>query len=592
MKKFKVVLSTIYFRFAAVMLALLLSLIGILFWMWRWGTNAIREELVGSAASHVQYLCSYFQDSVNSVMMQLSYLSENRIVNRFLIVSGQEDPVDYYTSVTSLMNVLRIVSGSNRHIEDLKIYYIPLDLMVSSIAVEPGGSRYAEGLAKRVEDYSSSLITSDGNYMVALSMPNLYRQGDQVYMIAATLSTKGLQDHLGDYDSYSGKRAFMVYHNTGEMLFSEAMTAEEKEMVQKAALPKLRTDTGEVYSLEIQSPSGGHYMAVACYSRSLRSSFVQLIPMDKLEAIPRLLQTFLLIFSVLAILFVIAFVVQFHYQIRKPMIDLQNGFGKIERGDLGTTLVPAYSYEYNGLINSFNHMSLRLAQMVKENYEQTICIQEAELRQLQSQIAPHFLYNSFMFISNMLAEGEVRQAKRFLHHLSKYYEYLTRNEGNIIELKEEYVHSINYMSIQEMRFDGLFEVQIELLAEEFWQIPVPRLILQPLLENAVEHGVPPESEGVTIRMTTGMPENEEQKEEYLCIRVENGGWITDGEIAEMEERLLAPASGTSSVSLYNINTRLKLFYRDKACGLTLRRSELGGLCVEVTIRRNTKEGQA
>ncbi|HJA93218.1 MAG TPA: histidine kinase [Candidatus Eisenbergiella merdipullorum] len=363
-------------------------------------------------------------------------------------------------------------------------------------------------------------------------------------------------------------------------LYSNEMSPEDITVIEGNSFSGLRTDTDNAYFLHLPEPLCDRYLAVACYSSQLQSTFVQLIPLENLREIPNHFRNFILIFSFLFLLVSGAFAFFTYRLVKKPVNDFMEKFRQLGDGNFGISMVPVYSYEYNELVENFNKMSYRLEHLVRENYEQTIHIQAAELKQLQAQINPHFLYNSFIFIENMISTGDYVTAEKFLYHLSKYYEYLTRSSSDTVSLKEEYSHMINYLSIQNMRFEDIFDLEIEALPEKYQTIPVPRLILQPLAENIVKHGLIPGKEEAVIRIFTTL-----RAQNYLCITIENTGNITAEELCHIQEILSENSQHTAGIGMNNIHTRLKLYYHDDSCGLETTASSLGGLCVTVVIRR-------
>lgn len=131
-----------------------------------------------------------------------------------------------------------------------------------------------------------------------------------------------------------------------------------------------------------------------------------------------------------------------------------------------------------------------------------------------------------------------------------------------------------------MRFEDIFDLEIEALPGNFQNIPVPRLILQPLAENIIKYGLVPGQEECIIRISIV-----QCRENYLYVTIENSEKITADELNRIQMLLSENQPSTSSIGMKNIHTRLQLYYHDDSCGLEITRSNLGGLCVTVIIRR-------
>ena len=588
-RRLKTLCSTLYFRLMLVMVAVLLPLLFTTILMYQWGRSAVWNELTSSAASHAQYLRDHFQNTVQSATIQLEYTMNASPVTDFFLTAQttrENDNVSYYTHARNVIQTLQMIAKSNYYIEDLSLYYLPLDVSLSSsfIMKQEANSYAYELLQACQEKYQTNLLYLDGAYSVVLTRPSTLRSGMPTYLAAATLDISHIQEQLANFSAYNNKNAFMLYHgshtNIVSCLYSSEMSSEDISAIEGSSFPGLRTDTEDAYFLKLPQPLSDRYLAVACYSSQLQSTFVQLIPLENLRTIPNHFRNFILIYLSLFFLVSFAFALFLYRLVKKPVNDFRESFRSLGDGNFGISIIPSYSYEYNELAENFNKMSSRLEHLVRENFEQTIHIQAAELKQLQAQINPHFLYNSFIFISNMISTGDCRTAEEFLYHLSKYYEYLTRNTGDIVSLKEEYTHMLNYLSIQDMRFEGMFDLKIEELPESSQTIPVPRLILQPLAENIIRHGLDSGEEEAVIRISTSV-----RSQSLFCLSIENSGHITEEALHRIQRLLKENGQSESGIGMANINTRLKLYYHDDACGLEAARSVLGGLHVTVVIRR-------
>ncbi|GJM75129.1 hypothetical protein HMSSN036_73450 [Paenibacillus macerans] len=102
--------------------------------------------------------------------------------------------------------------------------------------------------------------------------------------------------------------------------------------------------------------------------------------------------------------------------------------------------------------------------------------QRAELKQLQSQINPHFLYNSFFILNTMAKTGDTERIEQFTTLLGEYFEFVTRNASDLVALEQEIHHARMYAEIQELRFSRRIQVRFDTLPDELRSIPVPRLI--------------------------------------------------------------------------------------------------------------------
>ena len=154
--------------------------------------------------------------------------------------------------------------------------------------------------------------------------------------------------------------------------------------------------------------------------------------------------------------------------------------------------------ELNSLGKSFNHMIARLKQVIQDNYESQLQRKKAELAALHSQINPHFLYNTLgTFQMLAVTDGQERLAN-MAYHLGQLMRYALKT-GTLVELKQEVEHIEHFLSLIQERYEERLEYVIQ-IPQELLTYKVPRFTLQPLIENAIYHGIDPKIEGGCIQV--------------------------------------------------------------------------------------------
>lgn len=319
---------------------------------------------------------------------------------------------------------------------------------------------------------------------------------------------------------------------------------------------------------------------VFCYQLTYSGSlYIRLIPAAAiLNVIP---SSYYMIgfFCLLLLLACIIFFFGIYTMVHKPLTRLTGAFKKVEQGDFHIQVEQKGKSDFAYLFYGFNHMVHKLNTLIEENYTQAVLLQKAELQQLQAQINPHFLYNSFFMLQRMilLAPG---QAQDIAGALARYFQYITRNSNELITLSAEYNHAKDYIYIQEMRFMGRIRIELEDLPESFAAIPVPRLILQPLLENAFKYGLDNRTENGLLRISF------ETSNTNLKIIIEDNG--TELDEAALEALILKLSTSKEKgysgemTGIHNIQKRLVIFTRNNT-PLTVFRSSLGGLGVAIIL---------
>lgn len=227
----------------------------------------------------------------------------------------------------------------------------------------------------------------------------------------------------------------------------------------------------------------------------------------------------------------------------------------------------------------------KLELLIEKDYTQKLLLQKAELKQLQAQINPHFLYNSFFMLQRMIQTENIEDAQSVANALGVYFRYLTRNNMDHVKLSEEYRHAQNYAYIQGLRFSGRIQIDFEELPAGYADIPVPKLILQPILENAFNYGLANKMKDGLLQVHFH-PDNE-----VLQIDIEdNGEELTDEKLCNLSNALLEVQSTGTNVEMsgiLNIQRRLIIFSNTHD-SLHVSRSTLGGLRVSIILGKFRK----
>jgi two-component system sensor histidine kinase YesM len=265
--------------------------------------------------------------------------------------------------------------------------------------------------------------------------------------------------------------------------------------------------------------------------------------------------------------------------VRRPVVRLMEGFTKVEAGDLAVELAKQRDDEFGYLYDHFNAMVRSLDATMRRCVEQESLARHAELAQLQSQINPHFLYNSIYHIYRMAKSEDYESIERYALHLGSYYEFVTRSATDETYLEEEARHARNYVEVQRTRFRDRIRVDIADVPESICRLRVPRLIVQPLVENAYNHGLKETTaDGVLLVRYLELGS-------VGGVTVEdNGRSLSDAELEKLA-RLISQADrgdGSPVSGIVNIHRRLRLRFGPSS-GVRVERSSLGGLKVTLLV---------
>ena len=265
----------------------------------------------------------------------------------------------------------------------------------------------------------------------------------------------------------------------------------------------------------------------------------------------------------------------------KPMKRIINSMGEVENGNFDVRINARTISDFQEIYDGFNKMVSSLDSYINENYIQQLQIKESEFKFLQSQINPHFLYNCFANISSLCQIGDSEKAYKLTKHLSKYFYYITESSP-LVPLNDEYSNMIHFLEIQKIRFGERVSYDIEEIKEDYKDIVVPKLILQPIVENSFKYVFSKIGKGGLLKIRYY------KEVTYIKIIVEdNGKELSEEDIAKLNERI-ANASLVGQHGLTNIYRRIEYFSGEKS-SLHLSKSDLGGIKVELKIYIGEKD---
>lgn len=275
-------------------------------------------------------------------------------------------------------------------------------------------------------------------------------------------------------------------------------------------------------------------------------------------------------------------------EIRKPVKLLENGMAEIQKGNLETRIdVGGREDEIGVLASGLNSMAKELNEYIKKVYVAEIGQREAELNALKTQIKPHYLYNTLEVIRMTALEHEDRETARMVESLSRQLKYLMGQSGDMVPLRMEIENIREYFYIMRIRYENRIQLEVS-VDEEVMEIPIIKLSLQPIVENAVKHGLRPKKGKGTVRIeahrksdcleVTVMDDGVGMKEEDLSA-------LYDGLI--QEEMGLKTREAWNHVGIKNVNDRIQKNFGPEY-GLEVISTEGTGTIVVYTLPVNVE----
>lgn len=269
--------------------------------------------------------------------------------------------------------------------------------------------------------------------------------------------------------------------------------------------------------------------------------------------------------------------------ITKPILKIIKMMKKVGEGQFDISVPHIRNKDLNILADSFNMMVNKINLLMKSVVEKESEKTNAQLKALQAQINPHFLYNTLEVVRSIAAENKVRSIVDICKSLADMFRYSINKEKETVTIAEEIMHIKNYISIQKHRYEDKFEVFYE-IDQSIVNCRIIRLIIQPLVENAVYHGIEMKrgKGNITIRVT--------RAEDSIRIKIQDDGVGMSEEKADAINgafRGTAIESGpvahsSAGIGLINVNSRIKLVY-GSSFGLNIESRLNAGTTVEMVI---------
>ncbi|MDG0808853.1 sensor histidine kinase [Cohnella rhizosphaerae] len=369
---------------------------------------------------------------------------------------------------------------------------------------------------------------------------------------------------------------------SGDVLFYKPNAA---SLASSACPPELLAEAISALGTARLSPQGDITLAAGgisyllTYSEvaSLQGYVVNIVPLSDILTPLRTTNRFSYLVYALLLIVGIAVAWVLYRNVQVPLRELVKGVQKIKMGQYKSRIPLKVNNEFRLIISRFNEMADEIQRLIENVLEQKLHAREAELKQLQSQINPHFLYNSLSYIISMTKLERKDAVLEMAYHLSDYYRYSTRVQNQQVKLGEELKNAADYLSIHRLRMNRIrYEIHVD---KDMLELKVPRLILQPIVENALIHGIEALEDIGTITLTG-------RRADGACsLSVEdNGGKMTAESLNRLNLLLASPLDERSeSCGLVNVHRRLRLRYGAES-GLRLSINAESGLRAELYWR--------
>ena len=557
-------------KLTAVFVVIILFIMAITVILHTRAMNTIRSSIYEEMLNNVAFFQSTLDNQIDNIArLQIDFFQDRKLA----FLSGTDSLLDDYERREAYLSVqerLRSVTGISDLVADGTLYFPRTGYYITESRI----GLMNEQQKKEMNDYlgvgNSELHSRGGQFFIASTgevRTGFSSRPNQLFVIR--FSSEEIIGQLGKLAEGRAGGAFLYDEKNQVFLGSKDDSAGMKVLRALA-----RDQEGSYLPTQRIVIEGQVYLALV--QKTLRNAvIVQYTPDHEATAWIRSSWLIAGTFLLAMVLFAVFFIMYVQRTVHQPLTKLSKAFERVENGVLTEHIHHEKGDEFSYIYKRFNDMEDYLRRLIDEVYVQKNLAQKAQMKQLQAQINPHFLYNSFFILSRRIHKQDIEGAEELANHLGNYFKYLSRDQSDVIPLSDEVAHARSYAAIQGARFAARMRIEFSELPEKWGSLQVPRLIIQPLLENAFKYGLENKSEDALLRVSFF-----EAERGILHVIVEDNG--ESGADPDVMQKAIEEENPDIVSGMANIHKRLQIYYHGQG-GLRIHRSDVGGIAVTILL---------
>ncbi|GAF66551.1 histidine kinase [Bacillus sp. TS-2] len=412
-------------------------------------------------------------------------------------------------------------------------------------------------------------------------------RGEVIGFIKVNILNETLLSYIEDDDFIKSPEELLLLADTGGRIIAQTDPLYEHD-VAKMITEKHLEEPYYVINDEFKSTNGSHTVITHNNEKFLlliskpnyeQWSMIHVIPAASLYAKTQQLGLLILLMGISAMLLFVPIAYLIGNRINIPIKKIIKGMKSVEKGQYDTRLGPYYIEEYDILAKNFNEMNHTIEESLKKLNEESGYRKDAEIRALQSQIMPHFLYNTLDMIHWKAMDYQAEELSVTVNQLSKMLRISLSGGQTFIPLRNELEHSKCYLQIQCTRLKNPLDIEVNVPAS-FKNYYVPKVILQPFIENSIRHGydIQPNVD-IKINISASLVKDGHLEKLELMIKDHGKGLPSNWTIEQV-----------GGIGIKNVMERIWL-YCGKHYGVKISDNQNGGVVVKIhlPIIKNAQE---
>ncbi|MFB5763928.1 cache domain-containing sensor histidine kinase [Paenibacillus medicaginis] len=517
-------------------------------------------EIILENLSQVNYSLNYFVQDIEQLSM---YLYGNEEIQSILAKSASRSVSEKYEDQQTVNRILNSFLGFKSW--DIQLYvlgengdrYFTGDFMPSSyLHYNPDWglfrkARLAGGDVVWDTHYS---LRQFEDYGAVLSSGRLLKQidsGRPLGYFVVDIMEPALADIYDKAHQYEGGEVYLL-DSKGYIISSTPSKLAVGTRLDKSYLTVLLQGKKGFFGIE---ENGTKCVVIYDTSDTYGFKMISVVPVAALtgeSASIRNLTIFIVIFGVL-ISYCTAYLLSDY--ITRPLRKLRRLMRQVEKGNLDVSFTSRYRDEVGHLGSTFNQMLHRIKYLISQVYEKQLKAQEAEIKAIQAQFTPHFLYNALDSINWMARIHRIEVISSIAVSLGSLLRFSIRRGNTVIPIREDFQQIRNYLTIQEIRFHDKITILLN-VDDDVLDLYIPKLLIQPLVENAISHGLEMKAERGNLQISARLHEDT-----VLILVEDNGTGIEQDKLHSILSGRYEPGqTANTGIGLRNLIRRLELHF--------------------------------
>lgn len=568
--------ESIFPKLVAAFMVIIVPIIAAGVWLNMESEKIVRDQAFSLTWEQMEGNLDKFDSQVTTILnLQRYFCNSNSDMRTLANLPEAFSIVERAKAIQRINEQFTQIKLVSQFVADVRVHLRQIEKTISSYNINGTMDQDEYNyILKHPESMDKVNINNDKLIMVSTSVDNMNYarlEQDASFFLVAELSQNAIMDYMIQGDYLENSSTILL---NDDLSYYNFRGEDETLALQIARLVLAQEDFGQ----QILDVGGVDYLVLHQVSPTTGLSLIKFLSFEDNFPVFSVFRNWVIVFIIIVIIVIVLFSVNIYKMVQKPVNILVDAFRSVEKSDFSVHLSYDKKDEFQYLYHRFNRMVVKTRDLIEQVYEQEILTQRAELKQLQSQINPHFLYNSLFIISVMARQGDTDFVENFAQQLGQYFQFIVKNNKDMLTLQEEMAYAGLYADIQQTRFSNRLQVDIEDTPPDFKDKMVPKLIIQPLIENAIAYGLERRRQGglLTIRY-------EVRGKDALDIIVEdNGESITDEVVLQLRERLTEKTEDITMSGIFNIHRRLRIYFGEDS-GLNFEKRPEGGLKVTVAI---------